>query len=723
MKKIGKWTIGGLQGKVFRLCIMLVITAICGFALIGMIQLWTLGKMANDTGKDLADTVRDQSEESMIQMTEANMKSIAYQAAYNTDFELWELRNEALTLAAQVEDVFRNPDNYGRCELKLPQKVSDGEPHMQLLYSEAANPSEEDMIMAQKLANLESIMKAMIVENEYDTQDLIIALPCGISLDVDILSDWKFAEDGSIQYYEAQQRPWWKQAVESGKVVITYAVHSALLDVSEIEFGVPVYVDGQLVAVVESSIRLETFKRLVSKISYGKTGFSIIVSNDGSLVYSPVNKGGLKMDDMLSVNIFDGDNEELKSLIKEALNGRTGFSEITYEGKEYCVAYAPMETVFWTQLVFVEKNELLIPTEELLVQMDESSRRSLSQYESSFRQSSWLTIIVMTLLVINAVLVALMFSGKLTNPINLMTEKVKKLSGDDFSFEMDEVYRTGDEIELLAETFGELSDRTKKYIREIMDITAEKERIGAELAIATQIQADTLPKEFPLYPERKDFDVYAVMTPAKEVAGDFYDIFMIDDDHLCLVMADVSGKGIPAALFMMVSKIMLENRAVMGGDPGQILKDVNKRLAENNHQLMFVTVWLAIVTLSTGHVVEANAGHENPAIKRKGGTYELHETNHDLVVGALSSTRYRVTEFDLAPGDMIFAYTDGVTDATNKDGDRFDIKGMMESLCRHKEDGPQELLHHVREDVDAFAGEAEQFDDITMMAFSYMPEQ
>jgi sigma-B regulation protein RsbU (phosphoserine phosphatase) len=281
---------------------------------------------------------------------------------------------------------------------------------------------------------------------------------------------------------------------------------------------------------------------------------------------------------------------------------------------------------------------------------------------------------------------------------------------------------TADEIEELWTNMTGMETDVKTSILRIRQMTAEKERIGAELSIATKIQADLLPKNFPLFPDRTDFDVFASMTPAKEVAGDFYDIFMIDEDHLCLVIADVSGKGIPAALFMMVSKSVLENRALMGGTPAEILTDVNAQLSKRNDQKMFVTVWLAIVTLSTGHVTEANAGHENPLICKNKEAYEQLITRHGMVLGALAKAKYKDYEYDLSPGDKIFVYTDGLPEATNTAKQRFAMKRLEESANRHKEDGPEEFLKHVREDVDAFVGEAEQFDDLTMLCFNYRPK-
>ena len=193
---------------------------------------------------------------------------------------------------------------------------------------------------------------------------------------------------------------------------------------------------------------------------------------------------------------------------------------------------------------------------------------------------------------------------------------------------MEDTYRTEDEIEILAEAFANLSKRTRDYIVQITRITAEKERIGAELELATKIQADMLPNIYPAFPDREEFDIYATMTPAKEVGGDFYDFFLIDDDHLGLVMADVSGKGVPAALFMMMSKILVNNYAMMGESPARVLEQVNNQICKNNDEEMFVTVWFGVLEISTGKVTAANAGHEYPMVKKADGSFELFKDKH-----------------------------------------------------------------------------------------------
>ncbi len=240
-----------------------------------------------------------------------------------------------------------------------------------------------------------------------------------------------------------------------------------------------------------------------------------------------------------------------------------------------------------------------------------------------------------------------------------------------------------------------------------------------ELHMATQIQEAMIPNVFPPYPDRMEFDIYASMDPAKEVGGDFYDFFLIDEDHLGIIMADVSGKGVPAALFMMASKILIGNNAMAGKSPAQILTDVNEAICANNREEMFVTVWLGVLEISTGKLTAANAGHEYPALKAVDGGFTLYKDKHGLVVGAMAGAKYREYELQLQPGEKLFVYTDGVPEATAEDKTMFGTERMLEALNEAADDTPEQVLKSVRRAVDAFVQGAEQFDDLTMLCLDY----
>ncbi len=275
------------------------------------------------------------------------------------------------------------------------------------------------------------------------------------------------------------------------------------------------------------------------------------------------------------------------------------------------------------------------------------------------------------------------------------------------------------ELSRLASSIDTMEADMTCYIENLTRVTAEKERIGTELNLATRIQAAMLPNIFPAFPERTEFDIYANMHPAKEVGGDFYDFFLVDRDHLCMVMADVSGKGVPAALFMMASRIIIANNAKMGKSPAQILADTNASICQNNREEMFVTVWLGILEISTGKLTAANAGHEYPAISKRGGGFELFKDKHGFVIGGLDGVKYSNYELELEHGDKVFVYTDGVAEAMNRLGELFGTDRMLGALNEAPEASPEQILNNVLRATNEFAKDTEQFDDLTMLCVEY----
>ena len=308
----------------------------------------------------------------------------------------------------------------------------------------------------------------------------------------------------------------------------------------------------------------------------------------------------------------------------------------------------------------------------------------------------------------------------LLKPLKRITDETARFSKENTlcGTKLRDKVRNRDEIGHLAASVDRMEEKLISYVEDLTRITAEKERISTELSLAAKIQANMLPSVFPPFPDRKEFDIYASMTPAKEVGGDFYDFFFVDDDHFCMVMADVSGKGVPAALFMMATKIVLANYAKMGRSPSEILSAANAAICSRNQEDMFVTVWLGIVEISSGKLTAANAGHEFPVLQQ-GGAFELYKDKHGFVLGGMDGMRYRQYEIMLEPGSKLFLYTDGVPEATNAGKELFGTDRMLAALNEQPDAGPEKLLQNVRSSVDSFVKDAEQFDDLTMMCFEY----
>lgn len=278
-------------------------------------------------------------------------------------------------------------------------------------------------------------------------------------------------------------------------------------------------------------------------------------------------------------------------------------------------------------------------------------------------------------------------------------------------------------VALLVLYLASIIARYIRTARERRALELEKERVSTELNLATRIQSNYLPKIFPPFPDRHEFDLYASMTPAREVGGDLYDFFLIDDDHLCLVIGDVSGKGVPASLFMMLSSALIHHVAMKELSPAKILGEVNAEICNRNPEEMFVTVWLGILEISTGILTAASAGHEYPAIRHYPGSFELLKDKHGFVLGGMEGVRYRDYTLTLEPGSRLFVYTDGVPEATNANQEMFGTDRMIQALRTAEHHDPRTILSAVQSAVSTFVGQAEQFDDLTMLCLEYRGPQ
>ena len=332
-------------------------------------------------------------------------------------------------------------------------------------------------------------------------------------------------------------------------------------------------------------------------------------------------------------------------------------------------------------------------------------------------------------ILIATVIVALLWSKRIrrtiVKPINDIAQVCTEYMNDKKNHELGKDrfamlnIKTGDEIENLSLVLADMERDMQEYLDDLTVATAEKERINTELDMAAKIQTAMLPHIFPPFPDRKEIDIYATMEPAKEIGGDFYDFFLIDDDHLCLVMADVSGKGVPAALFMMVTKVLIQSCAMLGVSASEILGRTNHAICKDNQLGLFVTVWLGILEISTGKLTTVNAGHEYPALLRKGGRFEFWKEKHNFVVGGFDDEIYEEHVTYLKPGDRVFVYTDGVPEAMDSSRNLFGTDRMLTALNKDTSASAHGVLINVRSAVNAFVKEAEQYDDLTMLCMEY----
>ncbi len=719
MKRIRVNLPTGLAAKLIRAVIIILFFLGFEFFVASNLQVRELERFVKNEGEALTSKVEGESRESMDSLIRNSLKDLSVRAADKTDDELWVNEYELSILAAQVEDVLSHPENYGRITVAPPDKKNAGELTLQLLAPDGyENIDPETMETIERLANLAPIMKTYI--GEY-TLDIYISTPDGVTIAMDKMSDGKFDEDGNIKPYDATTRPWFKEAVKAKGQYFGPAVHSFFYDYDIVVYSKPVYVNGQLAAVLEGSLNIDALRGRVEYVLLGNTGFNILISRDGQLVSTSRTDGELSMRDNLGADIRRSVNPSLVSIIDDGLSGGSGTAIVQVDGEDYYAGYGPLVTVGWTQISFVSTKEMMEPTEILVNDTASSFDNMLDRMEEVFKMSRWVMLLIMGTIVILSIIVVSRLARKRVEPINHMTQRVKEISSYHMTFKMEDIYKTGDEIETLARAFEEQSNKLTDYVAENIRISTEKERIDAEMSMATQIQESMLPKVTAAFSDRTEFLLYAYMDPAKNVGGDFYDFFYIDEDHLAIEVADVSGKGITAALFMALSKQMIQSQMLIhNGDVAEALFVANIRLLEESVRDMFVTVWLGVLTISTGELAFVDAGHEYPAIKKAEGSFVIEKDIHSVSVAAIKKAKFKLNEMKLEPGDTIYLYTDGVTEAHDTNGDMFGMERLAQALNEVTDTTPEKIDMHVRRRIAEFAGDAEQYDDITTLCLTYL---
>ena len=331
------------------------------------------------------------------------------------------------------------------------------------------------------------------------------------------------------------------------------------------------------------------------------------------------------------------------------------------------------------------------------------------------------SIVLVVLLTVISIYINLFLIRKIAvNPIVMLTKATCGFAREHEGYTRDDVIDVDiysrDEIYDLYQEIRNMQMRIVDYTDDIARYAASKERMDTELRLASAIQSSTLPTEFP---ERSDLKVFGSMVPAKEVGGDFYDFFTIDENHVGFVIADVSGKGVPGALFMMGAMLLVKDRAMTGGKPSEVLRVVNEQMMERNRANMFVSVWLGILDTRTGVMTCANAGHEYPVLRDSSGLYELFKDKHGLVLGGLKSSRYTDYELLMEPGSAVYVYTDGITEARNSEEEFYGTQRLLDALNENGAGSPEEICRAVSRSVESFVGTAEQFDDKTMLCIVY----
>ncbi|MCR4908744.1 MAG: SpoIIE family protein phosphatase [Lachnospiraceae bacterium] len=664
-----------IRQKVSRMVMIILMTALLVTSGMGLLSMFR---------------IRRQGESALVGRMENEITTLAKDRAELADTVLSGYAKDVDRFAAFVEELYKKPEDYVKKTVEPPLEANDGKLSLQLALESEVYKAEDIEEEAELLGNVEQIFYPVMSSDDGVITSVYVATESGFMLAYDTQSAIK----APFPYSSHFDRDWYNAAKETGGTVFSDVYQDLVGRGLTITCAEPFYREnGEVAGVVGMDILISNLYNSVVAVDLG---------NDDAYAFMTDSKGNAISPDSSATTIDD--DPELDEATRSAI--RSGETGVKLTDKGFYYSYAPVECTNWMFCTHVPRSYVLEPVKNM---------------DSAIRILIFLFVVVFIAVIVCMTVVVRRFSETLTKPLLALGEDAKKISEGDLEHQA--VIHDNDEIGDLAMRFNEMGVSLKSYIEDLTKVTAEKERIGAELNVATQIQADMLPRIFPTFADKAQYDMYATMNPAKEVGGDFYDFFMVDDTHLGLVMADVSGKGVPAALFMVIAKTLIKNRAIMGGSPAEVLSYANDQLCEGNEAELFVTVWLAILDITTGKGVAANAGHEHPAIRRAGGDFELSVYRHSPAVATMEGMRFKEHEFELGPGDSLFVYTDGVAEATDANNELFGTERMLAALNRDPGATATEMLRNVKTAVDEFVGEAPQFDDITMLGIRYFGGQ
>lgn len=517
--------------------------------------------------------------------------------------------------------------------------------------------------------------------------------------------------------YELRERDWYKQGKAAGKTVFSSVYRGAEGNL-DLTCAAPYYDEHGFAGVVGISYTVEDIYQLLVESAVGQKGHSFVLDEGGKVIFSSEKEGTLAAQ-VQGQDIRQTDGPCLAEAAKLMIAGETGVMSVELDGENYYLAFAPLKITGWSLGVLLDTDEVMAPVEKVENDVVDKLNYFEEKWQTILSDILWQSSLILLPVLLLLLYASNLLAGRFTRPMRRLAEGAREIAGG--NFEKKFALETGDELEDLAESFNFMTDELKKYTENMAKVAAEKERSRTELEVAARIQADMLPQNFADYDGRPEFDLYALMEPAKDVGGDFYDFYLLQERYLVVTVADVSGKGVPAALFMAKSQSVLKNCVLRSDNPEDmagVLEKANAELCRNNEAAMFVTVFIGVLDLHTGRFTYADGGH-CPPLMGKAGQYEFMPLQKSCVLG-LMEMPYKQQSITLQPQDTLFIYTDGVSEAMNEQYALFTEARIKESL--NGLPGGQsvaDILKDMLAIVHQYAGDAAQSDDITMLGLRY----
>ena len=525
------------------------------------------------------------------------------------------------------------------------------------------------------------------------------------------------ARSAFLERYDARQRPWYQMAQAKGTCTYTdvFLAEEGYLGMG---CAAPYYDENGFAGVVGINGSIEDLQHRVRQVSIGRTGISFCLDGNGRVVLSSIGEGVLAPA-LQGADLRENSEPTLAEAARRMTAGENDVVKVLVDGQEYYLAFAPLQNAGWSFGTLIGQDEVLAPAQEVASLVQEEMKDFYEILGQTFAGGAEKALLLLFPLAMVAFFTSGVLADRLVRPLRALTEGVQEIAAGNLDKKLE--IHTGNEVEELAACFNEMTEELKEHVQRLSQAAAKEERVRTELEVAARIQAGLLPTPLTPAVQAGKFSISAFMQPAKEVGGDLYDYYLLDEDLLVVTVADVSDKGVPAALFMVMTKTLLKDQVLRRRnekDLAQAVAEANDALVQSNTTFMFVTAFIGILNLSTGKFIYVNAGHNPPLLCRRDRAEYLPKAQNPIL-GVRKGMAFVAETLVLQPGNSLFLYTDGVTEARDEAKEFFGEQRLQEILSATAGQEAGKQTETVLEKLFAFVGDANQSDDITMLALAY----
>jgi len=701
-----------ITGKILLILLGLSLLSLTFLSAVAVSNMANMGGYALESNASLGASAVSDSTAALEKQAREQLLTLAIDQAVISDALFEKVESETALVAGYTADLWERPDDFPGGRIYFQDEQPD------TIYTASVSAlapgvtPEAVSTDLRLLSNLNSIY-IPVFQTDHNLSQLYVGTESGITQ----IYPWTTDIPAT---FDARQREWYLRAKESRARGWTNTVIDAVSGKPKVTCFRPIFDEKRrLIGVVGADVTTETINQKIIGTQVGKNGYAFLIDSKGNVIAHPrMQVSGGQWDEAFeNGNLLNAKDPELKRIAAEMVDGMAGVGRCQLDGSDKFIAYAPISTTGWSIGIAMPIDEIVAPVQSTRERIDTATADFSDKINRQIRELLTTLIIASVSIIVAAAGIAYLLARRITRPIIALDRGVQVIGQGDLDHRL--VVTTGDEIQDLAGAFNKMAENLKVYIRDLQETTSAKERIESELRVATEIQTSMLPRLFPPFPDREEFDLYATMQPAREVGGDFYDFFFISPTKLCLIIGDVCGKGIPAALFMAISKTLLRTEALHEPSPDRVLFNVNNTLYPDNEASMFFTGLCAVLDTESGELTIANGGHNPPLLCPSGGEFQYISLPKGLVVGAMPDTNYVSNTYTMRPHDTLVMYTDGVTEAMDSQGRLYSeakLLSCLNDLCGRN---VVDIIHGVRADIETFAGGTEQSDDITMLVIEF----